>query len=142
VTVQEIVSANRYMTLATADEDGRPWATPVWFATGDCRVFYWASKPGARHSRNIAARPGIAIVIFDSTVTPGEAEAVYIAATAEMTEDIAVYAAETERQGLEPWTVEDVTAPARHRLYRATATEHYLLSPSDERVPHAVQPGD
>jgi hypothetical protein len=28
-----------------------------------------------------------------------------------------------------------VQAPARHRLYRATASEHYVLAPRDERVP-------
>ena len=27
-----IVEANRFMTLATADADGVPWASPVWFA--------------------------------------------------------------------------------------------------------------
>ena len=59
-----------YMTLATADADGVPWASPVWYATEDGRDFYWVSDPGARHSRNIAQRPEIAIVIFDSTVTP------------------------------------------------------------------------
>ncbi len=28
-----------------------------------------------------------------------------------------------------------MTAPARHRLYRATVTEHWVLDPHDERVP-------
>jgi predicted pyridoxine 5'-phosphate oxidase superfamily flavin-nucleotide-binding protein len=27
-----ILEANQYLTLATADAAGRPWATPVWFA--------------------------------------------------------------------------------------------------------------
>jgi pyridoxamine 5'-phosphate oxidase-like protein len=27
-----IVQANRYMTLSTADADGVPWASPVWYA--------------------------------------------------------------------------------------------------------------
>ena len=140
MTVQEIVDVNRYMTLATADEDGTPWATPVWFATADCRAFYWVSKPGARHSRNIAAQPAIAIVIYDSTVTPGEARALYMSATAEQVsaEEIGVFARESAAQGLPEWTVADVTAPARHRLYRATATEHYLLDANDERIPQAL----
>ena len=29
-SAKEIVDANQYMTLATADEDGLPWAAPVW----------------------------------------------------------------------------------------------------------------
>jgi nitroimidazol reductase NimA-like FMN-containing flavoprotein (pyridoxamine 5'-phosphate oxidase superfamily) len=140
VTVQEIVAANRYMVLATADASGRPWSTPVWFATEDHRDFFWVSKPGARHSRNIAERPEIGIVIFDSTVTPGDARALYMAATAEQVaaDEIGVFARVTAAQGLSVWAAEDVTEPARHRLFRATATEHYLLDPRDERVPQSV----
>ena len=55
-----IVSASSYMTIATAGADGSPWASPVWFASADGREFLWISKPGARHSRNIAARPEVA----------------------------------------------------------------------------------
>jgi nitroimidazol reductase NimA-like FMN-containing flavoprotein (pyridoxamine 5'-phosphate oxidase superfamily) len=140
VTVQEIVAANRYMVLATADAAGRPWSTPVWFATEDHRRFYWVSKPGARHSRNIAERPEIGIVIFDSTVTPGDAHALYMAATAEQVpaDEIGVFARVSAQQGLSVWTAAEVTEPARHRLYRATAAEHYLLDTSDERVPQTV----
>ncbi|HWM22686.1 MAG TPA: pyridoxamine 5'-phosphate oxidase family protein, partial [Ilumatobacteraceae bacterium] len=54
-----ILDANRYMTLATADESGVPWASPVWFASADYRAFFWVSAPGARHSRNLAARPQV-----------------------------------------------------------------------------------
>jgi nitroimidazol reductase NimA-like FMN-containing flavoprotein (pyridoxamine 5'-phosphate oxidase superfamily) len=140
VTVQEIVAANRYMVLATADAAGRPWSTPVWFATEDHRRFYWVSRPGARHSRNIAERPEIAIVIFDSTVTPGDARALYMAATAEEVapDEIGVFARVSAAQGLSVWTAAEVAEPARHRLYRATATEHYLLDDRDERIPQAV----
>ena len=61
-----IIDANRYMAIGTADESGQPWVTPVWFAHEGYREFVWVSKPGAQHSRNIAARPQVAIVIFDS----------------------------------------------------------------------------
>jgi nitroimidazol reductase NimA-like FMN-containing flavoprotein (pyridoxamine 5'-phosphate oxidase superfamily) len=36
-TPREILAANRFMTLATADAGGTPWASPVWFATEDGR---------------------------------------------------------------------------------------------------------
>jgi nitroimidazol reductase NimA-like FMN-containing flavoprotein (pyridoxamine 5'-phosphate oxidase superfamily) len=136
-----VIAANRYMVLATADEQGLPWATPVWFATEDHRDFYWVSDPNARHSRNIAARPEIAIAIFDSSVTPGDAAAVYMRARAEQVapaDIMGVYARESERQGLAVWTEASVTEPAKHRLYRATATEHWTLNERDERVPQAV----
>ena len=53
---REIVDANLFMTLATADSDGRPWASPVYFSPAGYREFFWISEPGARHSRN--SRPG------------------------------------------------------------------------------------
>jgi hypothetical protein len=28
----QIVDANQYMTLGTADASGRPWVSPVWYA--------------------------------------------------------------------------------------------------------------
>jgi hypothetical protein len=36
-TARVIVDSNRSMTLATADESGVRWASPVWFASADYR---------------------------------------------------------------------------------------------------------
>jgi uncharacterized protein YhbP (UPF0306 family) len=55
------------MTIATADREGRPWVSPVYYAVDGYREFVWVSDPDAMHSRNLAACPQIAIVIFDST---------------------------------------------------------------------------
>lgn len=134
------------MTLATADADGRPWASPVWFAHQDYNEFYWISRPEARHSRNLATRPQVAIVIFDSTVAVGEAQAVYIEAEAEQLSDggsqraIEVYSRRSEAHGAGRLTIGEVNAPAPHRLYRATASAHFVLSANDQRL--AVQPAD
>ena len=135
-----IVDANSFMTLATADGDGRPWASPVWYAHREYSDFVWVSKPGARHSRNLAVRPEVGIVIFDSTVAPGEGRAVYVEAVAreldgaERDEALAVFSRRSREDGLAEWTVADVTAPARHRLYRATARRHFVLQSNDERL--------
>ena len=75
-----VFAANRYMVLGTADEDGRPWTTPVWYAREGYEELYWVSSPQTRHSRNIAARPQISIVVFDSQVPVGSAAAVYMQA--------------------------------------------------------------
>jgi len=136
-----VFSGNRYMTLGTADEDGRPWVSPVWFARAGYEELYWVSKPGARHSRNIAGRPQVSIVIFDSQVPAGSAAAVYMEAVAEelsgaeLARGIDVFGRESAAQGLSVWTLADVTAQARHRLYRAVVTERWVLDPRDERVP-------
>jgi hypothetical protein len=46
-------------------------------------TFYRVSSPEARHSRNIAERPNISLVVFDGDTPPSEdKDAVYVSATA------------------------------------------------------------
>ena len=80
---RDIIDSNAYMTLATADENGRPWASPVWYAAEGYAHFYWVSSPEARHSRNLAARPEVGVVIFDSQAPVGTGQGVYMSAIAE-----------------------------------------------------------
>jgi nitroimidazol reductase NimA-like FMN-containing flavoprotein (pyridoxamine 5'-phosphate oxidase superfamily) len=137
-----IIESNRYMALATADEDGMPWASPVWYAPEAYHELFWVSKPEARHSRNLAVRPQLAIVIFDSHQAGGW-NALYMSAVAEdladVDEGIGIFNRRGEAQGLRAWTREEVLPPARHRLYRATVSEHFVLDPHDQR--HAVNLG-
>jgi hypothetical protein len=117
-----------------------PWASPVWFATADRRELVWVSHPDARHSRNIAMRPDVGIVIFDSTQAPGTGAAVYMEAGAEEVPPdvfercLATYTGRSVRDGLKPWTADDVRPPARHRLYRAVSTAQWVLGALDERI--------
>jgi nitroimidazol reductase NimA-like FMN-containing flavoprotein (pyridoxamine 5'-phosphate oxidase superfamily) len=67
-TAKAIIDANLYMVLGTADEDGHPWGSPVYYAPVDHREFLWVSWPEILHSRNLFGRPQISIVIFDSSV--------------------------------------------------------------------------
>jgi uncharacterized protein YhbP (UPF0306 family) len=135
-----IIGANRYMTLATADDAGRPWASPVWYATDDYRRFYWVSSPEARHSQNVAARPEVAIVVFDSQVPVGGAQAVYMRGHAvdirgdKVEDGVEIFSRRSREQGLHAWTRDDVQAPAPLRLYCATVYEHSILTAGDERV--------
>ena len=138
---RRIVDTNWYMTLATADEDGTPWASPVWFAPESYTAFLWVSKPEARHSRNLAARPRLGIVMFDSTVPFGGAEALYAEAAAEQLAGpeaeraIAIFSRRSEAFGAGEWAQEQITAPAELRLYRAVASAQYVLDRTDRRVP-------
>jgi hypothetical protein len=54
------------------------WATPVWYAPESHTRLLWISRPEARHSRNIALRPEIGIVIVDSRAPIGTGDGVYI----------------------------------------------------------------
>ena len=55
-----IVDSHRYMTIASSDATGRPWASPVYYAAAEYTEFFWVSSPEVTHSRNIAARPAAA----------------------------------------------------------------------------------
>jgi hypothetical protein len=138
-----IVDSNDYMVLGTADESGLPWASPVWYAPEDYREFFWVSSPEARHSRNLAARPELGIVIFDSTVAVGAGQGVYLSAVAEqmsgddLDRGIAIFSRRSEERGARAWTRDQVVPPAPVRLYRATVSEHSMLDPAaspDQRV--------
>jgi hypothetical protein len=89
---RRVIDANHYMTLATTDPDGRPRLSPVYYTPARYSDFYWVSSPQAQHSRNLAERPDIEIVIFDSTAPVGEGEAVYVTAAATAIPDDALEA--------------------------------------------------
>ena len=145
-----IVDGNSYLTLGTADADGLPWASPVWYAPASYREFFWVSKPGARHSQNIAVLAvgllglvaTVGIVIFDSTVPISTGKAVYMAARAEevtgadeIERGMSVFSRRSLKQGGREWTPDDVSSTARLCIYRAVALERFVLSPEDERLP-------
>jgi hypothetical protein len=135
-----MIDSNPYMTLATADESGRPWASPVWFAPVTYQELLWVSDPDARHSRNIAARPQLGIVIFDSRQPMGTGDGVYTSAMADrptgddLDRALEAFTRRSLGQGGREWTRADVEGPARLRLYRATASEQFVLGDLDQRT--------
>jgi hypothetical protein len=130
-----VIDANLYMILGTALEDGRPWGTPVYYSAGGYTDFYWVSSPEAMHSRNIAARPQVSIVIFNSQAPIGTAQAVYMSAVAEevtgaeVVRGVDIFSRGALARGAGEWTPERVQPPARLRLYRARASEQFILCP-------------
>lgn len=142
-TGREIVDAGKYMVLGTADAGGRPWVSPVWYAHEGYREFVWVSGLDVQHSRNIAARPDVSIVVFDSRVAIGGAQAVYMAAVAEEVGDAAeqergmeVFNRWGQQQGGRPWTLDEVRPPAAIRLYRAKVSGHWMLDQSGTGPSH------
>src|SRR5947209_732238 len=74
---KQLIGELKYMTLATADNDGQPWNTPVYFAYDGKKTFYWGSQHNTQHSQNIALNERGFIAIYDSTVEPYQGEAFY-----------------------------------------------------------------
>lgn len=147
---RSILDSIVYMVLGTADETGHPWVSPVYFASERYKEFYWISSPEVRHSRNIAIRPQISIVVFDSLVPVGSGQAVYMSAIAEQVPDVdldrglRIYNGRFQNpaeHGVSEIALEDVQAPGLYRLYRAIALEHWVLDPAghpDHRTPVTV----
>ena len=135
-----ILDANLYLVLGTIGADGRPWTTPVYFAPEGDRTFYWLSAADARHSRHLAERPHVSIVVFDSTVAPFHGSAVYAVGQARalsgsrLDHALAAYP-RPGGAGVTRFTPDEVTAPARYRLYEATASDLWVLCPRQPRQP-------
>ena len=135
-----IIDAILYLTLGTADSDGHPWTSPVYFAPAGDREFYWVSGTDASHSRHLAERPQVSMVVFDSTVAPYHGRAVYAVGEAgevsggDLDRGLRLYP-RSDGRGATPVTREDVTAPSPYRLYRALVSEMWVLCPREPRQP-------
>ncbi|HEV3494924.1 MAG TPA: hypothetical protein VHA34_01095, partial [Actinomycetes bacterium] len=83
---------------------------------------------------NIAVRPQVSIVIFDSTVPVGSGQGVYMAAVAgevpveELQRGIEIFSRRSLGTGGQAWSPDDVRGAAGLRLYRAVASEHSILA--------------
>lgn len=143
LTARAVIDANLYLVLATADGTGRPWSSPVYFAHDAYTEFLWVSAPEAAHSRNIAARPQIGIVIFDSHAPIGTGQGVYMSAAAEqvggddLTRGIETFSQRSLAHGGDEWTVKHVHAQSGLQLYRAIP-ESYSILAKDGRPDHRI----
>lgn len=130
-TVPRLLAQHRYLVLGTADGEGRPWATPVFFAADGEHRILWVSAPESRHSRNIATRPDVAITVFDTGAPIGGAEALYLEATAGPVADDARTGAlallNTRLPDGRRLGPDDVGPEGPMRLYQATITRHFVL---------------
>jgi nitroimidazol reductase NimA-like FMN-containing flavoprotein (pyridoxamine 5'-phosphate oxidase superfamily) len=131
---RKVIDTNQYLTLGTTEPDGRPRLSPVYFTHADYRDFYWVSSPTARHSTNVAARPEVAIVVFDSTAPIGQGRAVYVAARAWLVpdEELPRRCAEAFARvgpGAVRFQPHELSGAAQLRLYRAAATGHEVHIP-------------
>ena len=140
---RDLLDANAYMTLGTADAAGRPWVSPVYMAAEGLRHFYWMSATDARHSQNLVERPSMSLVAFDSTVPPYHGRAVYAVGEARavrgdgLDHALTVYPGPASR-GASQLTREDVTGSSPYRLYLAAASQVWVLCPREPRMPCAL----
>lgn len=153
----DIIFKSSFMTLATADNDGLPWASPVEFVCDETLRFYWTSVIGARHSQNVRANPRAALSIYDSTQTPGVLAVQGLYAEGPV-EELTPSDLEAVRPSITRWiswrdagrTTPRAQVPNRDavdspwRFYRMSPTQLYGLDPvrSAERYIDARAPVD
>lgn len=147
---RRVIDSNHYMILGTLDPDGQPRLSPVYYTAARYTDFYWISGPATHHSRNIAERPAVKIVIFDSSARVGDAEAVYLSATARQVGDdelerVCPEATRTTA-GARRFEPDELRGDAPFRLYvaRATSCEVHIAGrhPVHGRGVDSRQPAD
>ena len=133
---KSIIDSIKYMTVATVDENGQPWNTPVaaFHFDGDY-ILYWASWAGNQHSKNIRANGKAFIVVYDST-PPGEpTNGVYIKAQAsELIDEQEVLNAATvfKDDPYNPSDGQEYLGGKPRRIYKAVP--HQIWTNSDSEV--------
>lgn len=64
----QLIHSIHYLTLATADENGNPWCSPLNVGYDERLTFYWKSPLDCQHSQNIRSNSRVFFVLFDSRV--------------------------------------------------------------------------
>ena len=126
---RQVLGEVRYLVLGTTEPDGRSRVSPVYVTWDGAHDFYWVSSPEARHSRNVADRPAVSGVVFDSTLLPGETRAVYVTATASEVplKDLPEQCDRAFRHlslGARAFEPAELSGEARLRLYHGVVERH------------------
>jgi general stress protein 26 len=121
--IAEIIHQTIYAAVATADDQGQPWNSPVFVVYDQQLTFYWASAQSSQHSKNIQANGRAFLVIFDSQVPWGEGKGVYFQTTATVVEDPAeikkACEMRTARGAKVAQNAEDFMGDKPRRIYKA-----------------------
>lgn len=137
---RSLLERNRYLTLGTVGADGQPWTSPVYMAADGLTDFYWVSNQESLHSVNVAAHAPVSLVVFDSTVPAYHGRALYAVGSAavvdetELDHGLSIYPGPESRGG-SALTLDDVTGDSPYRLYRARASQVWVLCPREPRQP-------
>lgn len=134
---RQIIGEILYLTLATADAQGRPWCTPVFTAHDEDYNFYWASGFEARHSKNIRENERVGATVYDSRSPDGEGQAVYMDGSAQELDHhtwhegvVLLRQRCLKPEKFYPLGQFDHTGPVR--VYRFTPETFYMLNPDGD----------
>ncbi|HMS92761.1 MAG TPA: pyridoxamine 5'-phosphate oxidase family protein [Candidatus Saccharibacteria bacterium] len=109
--VQGVFDENVIGTIATINEDGSPWSSPLHMVT-DGEYVYWFSKETTAHSQNIARDSRVSVSLVSSDMSKGP-KGVYVNGRAEVLsgdDDIRARNVATKRLGSLPPVFDVATA--------------------------------
>jgi hypothetical protein len=68
--IEQLFDTTQYMILAVTLDDATPWAVPVKIQAHEgCKTLEWDSRLDTVHSQAVAARPQMAITVFQKHET-------------------------------------------------------------------------
>ena len=85
--VRALLERENTLVLATIADDTTPVATPLFYYSDNEGNVYWLSSPDSRHSRNLSARPAVAVAVFAQVGDWKEIRGVQMEGTAEAVTD-------------------------------------------------------
>jgi hypothetical protein len=86
--VEQILQTERFLTLATVDRSGFPWASPLLYGYDAGLTLYWSSAIASRHSVNLDQSQGrCAVTMFDSHASPGKIAGLFLTGYGELVPD-------------------------------------------------------
>lgn len=68
----QIIDSNLYLALSTADKNGNPWTSPLFYCRDEQFNFYFISMPSSQHSKNTTIRPDVSFAIYDAHWKEGQ----------------------------------------------------------------------
>jgi uncharacterized protein YhbP (UPF0306 family) len=74
----KIIKGSKFMTLATTDNKGGIWATPLSYVFDDECNFYFTTAVDSIHVEHIKENPYVAFAIFNSTVRVSDIDGVQV----------------------------------------------------------------
>ena len=125
---RSIIDSIQYLTIATVNQDGTPWNSPVHQVHDEQYIFYWLSDKNNQHSKNIRANGKVFGVIYDSTVPEGEGVGIYLDLdVTEVDDAVEITKARRIKKGDDyVSTPGEFLGDAVRRVYRAVPTKIWI----------------
>ena len=75
---KSIIKGNKFLSLATSNNGGEIWCTPLSYAIDDDYNFYFVTAIDSKHIEHIRENPNVAFTIFDSTKRVSDIDGIQI----------------------------------------------------------------